>query len=349
MSPQARPFLVLAALAVAAALLASWVSAPRPGAGSVRSRDADGWLAARRYVEARDCDIELLDGAVESWPSEGVVVTTLPWSQDETGGSLSRLWARVSAGLTLVVSYAGQEIDPAEDALLKALGLDRVAARERPPLWPWSFERWASQEWELHLAGTSASPLRIRALDRVPTAPADARPLLVDSQGRPLAFDAPLGRGRVIVLPAEALSNGRLGAPGHADLLETLLASGDRWAFDEFHHGLRPAAAPASGLATRSFDGLLGHLAFLYGLTVLALVRRPGPAWREEVTRSGSASALLIGLGGLHRRLGHQSEAAARLLRRAAELSPGAALPSLPAGKVDLLALARQVAQARRR
>ena len=177
MSPRARPFVVLALLAVAAALLASWASAPRPGAGSVRSRDAEGWLAARRYVEAGDRDVELLDGAVESWPGEGVVVTVLPWSQDEAGGPLSQLRGRVLAGLTLVVAYAGGEIDPAEETLLKTLGLDRVAARERPPLWPWSFERWAAEEWELHPPQASAPGLRIRALDRVPAVPGDARPV----------------------------------------------------------------------------------------------------------------------------------------------------------------------------
>ena len=159
--------------------------------------------------------------------------------------------------------------------------------------------------------------------------------------------------GRVVVLPADALSNARLGEAGNADLLETLLRNlGPRWAFDEVHHGL--AAAPAAkGPLGRAADLLLAHLVLLYLLAVLALARRQGPAWREPATVAGSAATFLLGMGALHHRLGHHAEAARLLLRRARELDRGLQLPpdldrqAASAGPRELVEIATLVARRR--
>ncbi len=157
----------------------------------------------------------------------------------------------------------------------------------------------------------------------------------------------------MVVLPADSLSNARLGEPGNADLLETLLRNlGPRWAFDEYHHGLVTVRA-ADGVLGRTADLLLAHLVLLYLLAVLALARRQGPAWREAATVAGSTATFLLGLGALHHRLGHHAEGARLLLRRARELDRGLLLPSdldrqaASAGPRELVEIARQVARRR--
>ena len=119
-------------------------------------------------------------------------------------------------------------------------------------------------------------------------------------------------------IPADALSNARLGNPGNADLLESLRVSlGPAIVFDEYHHALvSPEAVPRSG-AGASLDALLIELLGLYLLAAWALGRRFGPSWREPPEIASSTSAFLLGLGALHRRLRHASPAALRLIDEA--------------------------------
>jgi hypothetical protein len=158
-----------------------------------------------------------------------------------------------------------------------------------------------------------------------------------------------------VLLPADALANARLANPGNADLAETLIGwLGKHWTFDEFHHGLVDPAAAAGVAPPLAYDLFAAHLVVLYLLAVAALARRFGPAWREPAVRAGSAGAFLLGLGRLHDRLGHHSQAAQRLLARARELQPDLALPdgfderARRAGAAELVAIARAVTASRR-
>ncbi len=171
--------------------------------------------------------------------------------------------------------------------------------------------------------------------------------------GTPAVFVEPRGRGRMVVLPADAFSNARLGASGNADVLERLRGwLGGRWVFDEFHHGLTAPATATDPGPRRALDVYLLHLVLAYALVVFALARRFGPPWHEPAVASGSAAGLLTGLGRLHDRLGHHRAAALILLERARELDPRLRLPAelrREADRVDasgLVRLGRAVAAA---
>jgi hypothetical protein len=151
------------------------------------------------------------------------------------------------------------------------------------------------------------------------------------------------GRGTVVALPAEALSNARLGSPAHGGLLETLRGwLGGPWVFDEYHHGLVEAAAELPSATRLGFDLMLAQLGLVYLVAVAALARRLGPAWRERPPLIGSAAVFLLRLGSLHHRLGHHRAGAELLLRRAGELdrrfTPDPDLVAL-AGRGDAAAL----------
>ena len=62
------------------------------------------------------------------------------------------------------------------------------------------------------------------------------------------------------------------------------------------------------------------QLALIYGVAVLALARRLGPAWRERPPLAGNAASFLLRLGALNHRLGHHRAGSELLLRRASEL-----------------------------
>jgi hypothetical protein len=188
-------------------------------------------------------------------------------------------------------------------------------------------------EWRLtpsaSLAANGAGEVVIHAPESAPKPPTDAAADWTGPGSRPVVFTWARGRGRVVALPADALSNGRLSNPGNAALLETLRASlGDAVVFDEYHHGLAaPGPADETG-AGRSLDLLLVQLALLYLAAAWALARRFGPAWREKPEIAGSTPAFLLGIGALHRRLRHSAPAALRLLERAQTLDPGLVIPA---------------------
>jgi hypothetical protein len=176
--------------------------------------------------------------------------------------------------------------------------------------------------------------------------------LFRDGEGRPAVFSYTRWAGRVVVLPASALSNARLTEEGNGDLLESLVtAFGSEWAFDEFHHGLVSPADVATGTAaTRALDVVLLQLAFVYALAVLAVSHRFGPAWSEPVVVAGSAASFLRGVGALHHRLGHHRDAARLLVERARQMHPRVALEDAPAAgdraDAGLLRLAQDVGRA---
>jgi hypothetical protein len=250
---------------------------------------------------------------------------------------------------------------------LEGLGL-RLREVRKVVLHPARWRRFAREEWDLQpvkgaagglLGGISAGisatePVRVWAPRWAPEIPKEAQVLLRSPKGGPVVAMLPRYRGRIWILPTDALANARLANPGNADLLETLRQRlGDRWTFDEYHHGLAGRRAVESAELGRTLDLILLHLAVLYVVALLTLSRRFGPAWSEPPVVTGSAGSFLLGLGALHNRLGHHAEAALRLLERTRELDRNLILPAdldrraANAGPRDLVELAREVARLR--
>lgn len=357
--------LVVAALTALAAFVAWLPRAASFATGSALSRDADGWLVARRYLEERGARVRLLDEPFESeeatvrasdadtyQPGNGALVLTFPWQRLPLVEPRAGLERHLRAGGVVVLAYTGELLSWGDEAAASALGLEWRELRGDPPLWPSRWRAFAREEWTLRRAGAPVSEPepRVSPPRRAPRAPAGAQTWYVGPDGEPLVFAYPRAGGRVVVLPANVLANARLGRQGNADLLESLLVSlGPAWTFDEYHHGLSPAAAAPDAHLQRSFDVYLIHVALVYVLALLALARRFGPAWSEPAPVGGSTGAFLLGIGALHRRLGHHAAGARHLVERARELDPRLRLPDAdPRGADDagLLALARAVGRA---
>jgi hypothetical protein len=359
---------VAAAFVVAAALVAALAGGRGGSRGSTISRGAGGWLAARRYLEQRGARVMLVTEPLgrfvlgEGVQAPGVLALVFPWQSPPMGdlGDLEEaIDAHLGRGGDLLLAYSGEEAG-AE----RLLGAWRWRQAGVVPLAPWRWHSFMRREWQLRPAAGGAArrggaagaapPVRVWAPRVLPEVGPGALVLLTAPGGEAAAAMFRYHGGRVVVLPADALCNSRLGEAGNADLLESLLATlGPRWAFDEVHHGLVTAAAASTGLG-RAADLLLAHLVVLYLLAVLALARRKGPAWHEPAAIGGSAATFLLGLGALHHRLGHHAEAARLLLRRARELDRGLELPAeldrqaAGAGPRELVEIARQVALLRR-
>lgn len=297
---------------------------------SALSSGPRGFFAARRYLEVRGRTVVLVDAPVAAAGKADVLVLAFPWQLAPGLEDERKLFEHLRGGATIVLAYSGASRDPVEREVLRRIGLDTRDARGRPPRRPWTWRAWAAEEWTLApdaSLGPTARPLVIGAPRTLPVARSVARCLYRAPDGSPAVFETAVGRGRLIVLPTETITNSRLAA--NADLLETLAASlGPRWAFDEFHHGLVAAPTAAEVANVRVMDLWLVQLALLYALALLALARRFGPAWTEPPVLGGSAASFLRGLGGLHDRLGHHAEAARLLGERARELDPRLVLPA---------------------
>jgi hypothetical protein len=358
-----RRWLAAAACAFAVAALVGVVilSGGGGGSGSTVSRGGSGWLAARRYLEARGARVTLITEPLDAYEAAqaaaaednddgpGVLALVFPWQERPPADLRAALDSHLSRGGDLVVAYSG-EPDGGEESL------DFLALVEpdKAPVNPSRWYRFVHREWDLRpLDAASWLPVRVWAPRALPAPAPGAAVLYASPSGQPVVTVFRRHGGRVVLLPADALANGRLALPGNADLLEALRQNlGRRWAFDEIHHGLvtRSSVAPELG---RSANLLSAHLALLYLLAVATLARRQGPAWREEVALGGSPRGFLVGIGALHDRLGHHRDAARLLLRRARELDRGLQLPAEldrlaeNAGAEDLLAIARRVARCR--
>ncbi len=322
--------------------------------GSSLSRGPNGWLAARRYLEARGVRARLLTEPLDRFEDGGVLVVTFPWQRGATPDVGEPLDRHLRRGGDLVVAYSGQLGNVGELVALEALGLPPREGR-KASLDPRRWRRFARQEWALRPLAGSAAPVRIWAPRWLPEPPKEARALFAGPGGTAAISVLARGRGRIWILPADAFANARLANPGNAGLLETLRRRlGDRWTFDEYHHGLIAGPTAATAPLGRTLDLILIHLAALYLVALWTLSRRFGPAWSEPPAVTGSTGAFLLGLGALHHRLGHHREAAGRLLERVRELDPGVGLPAdldrraAAAGPRELVALAREVAARRK-
>jgi hypothetical protein len=342
---------LLGLLAFVGALSFSLVSGTA-ASGSALSHGPGGLFAARRYLEARGAEVHLLDRPLDEAAEPGVLVLAFPWQRLDPEQRFVGVTRHMQRGGAVLLAYTGDGLDVAEAIALRALSVRRRTLRGDAPLHPLRWRRFAAEEWSLApQPGAPPTRLRVRAPRRAPEPTAAAEVLYRSDDGTPLAFREPRGRGQLVVVPVDALSNARLEEQGNADLLESLWHGlGPRWTFDEYHHGLTAPLAPGDTRRQRVVDLLLLHLALLYLLGVLAVARRFGPAWEEAPVSTGSAAALLLGLGGLHRRLGHHRDAAARMLERAREVDPRIRLqPGLEHEAEDaegLVRVARAVARA---
>ncbi len=341
-------------LGVGAVLL---LGEPGEARGSTLSRGPNGWLAARRYLEGRGARVTLLREPLDRFAGGGTLVSAFPW---QTGASIEAAEAledHVRRGGTLVLAYSGAWGNPGELVAFERLGLPLEEVR-KATLSPLGWRQFSRREWSLAPAPglRGAPPLRVWAPRWEPEIPPRADVLFRSPRGRAVVAVLRRGRGRILLLPADVFANARLESPGNAGLLETLRRSlGDRWAFDEYHHGLAAGHETGETAALgRTLDLILAHLAVLYLVALWALSRRFGPAWSEPPAVTGSTGSFLLGLGSLHHRLGHHREAARRLLERARELDRDADLPAEldrraeAAGPRELVALAREVARRRK-
>jgi hypothetical protein len=325
--------------------------------GSALSRGPNGWLAARRYLAARGARVTLLAEPLDRFAGTGVLVSAFPWQQGLSAEAADQFEAHLRRGGALVLAYSGSIGNAAELVAMEGLGL-RLEEKRKPVLNPLRWRRFARQEWDLRPAvGVKAEPVRVWAPRWAPEIPKGSKALFTSPAGAPavVVLERYRGsRGPVWLLPADALANARLGNPGNAALLETLLRRlGKRWTFDEYHHGLAAARTVESAAFGRTLDLILLHLAVLYLAALLTLSRRFGPAWSEPPVMAGSAGSFLLGVGALHHRLKHHGEAARRLLERTRELDRNLVLPEElerragSAGPRELVGLAREVARLR--
>ena len=335
---------------------------PGEARGSALSRGPNGWLAARRYLQARGARVTLLDVPLDRFAGGGVLVSTFPWQHGFSMDAADRLEDHLRRGGHLVLAYSGDTGNAAERVAMERLGLP-LEEKRKAVLNPLRWRRFAREEWDLHPGPgvAAAAPVRVWAPRWAPEPPKDSRLLFQSPGGYPAIvllerFRRHRGhRGQLWLLPADAFANARLGNPGNADLLETLFRRlGNRWTFDEYHHGLVAAGATVETAALgRTVDLILLHLAVLYFAALLAFSRRFGPAWSEPPVVTGSTGSFLLGLGALHHRLGHHREAARRLLERVRELDRNLVLPAeldgraADAGPRELVELAREVADLR--
>lgn len=356
----------LAFFILASVGLMLFFSRPGEARGSVLSRGPNGWLAARRYLEARGTRVKLLDGPLEGFTGKGVLVSAFPWQSGFSPDTGEQIEEHLRRGGDLVLAYSGDTGNPGELVTLQVLGLPLEEAR-KVVLHPLRWRQFAREEWALvppggpgAAPGADSGPVRVwapRWIPEIPKLPKQIQVILRAPSGLPAAVRIQRYRGRIWLLPADALANARLANPGNADLLETLRQRlGEDWTFDEYHHGLagrRPVEAAEIG---RTLDLILLHLAVLYVVALLTLSRRFGPAWSEPPVVTGSAGSFLLGLGALHNRLGHHADAALRLLERTRELDRNLVLPAgldrraantANMGPRELVALAREVARLR--
>jgi hypothetical protein len=358
-SPGNRRWLAAAGIAAILIVLVALAASGRSEArGSVLSRGPGGWLAARRYLEARGVRVKLLGQPLDPLDHGGVLVTAFPWQQGLSPDAGEQLEEHLRRGGSLVLAYSGDPANPAEMVALKGLGLTLGEVR-KPTLNPLKWRRFSREEWDLRPAPgvQGGEPARVWAPRWSPKNPKQARVLYQGPGGEPLVAAFSQRRGTVWLVPADAFANARLGkagSAGNSDLLETLRRRlGDDWTFDEYHHGFTGRPLLETVAVGRTLDLILLHLTALYLAAVLVLARPFGPAWSPPPVVAGTAGAFLLGLGAIHHRLGHHREAAKRLLARVRELDRDFNLAGLDrqaeaAGARGFVALAREVARRRK-
>ncbi len=348
-------------LGIAALLivLALGVRQPTSRASSL-SRSADGWLAARLYLQGRGDAIELVDSR-SALVGSGVLVTVFPWSGSPPFGDVEPFLDHLAAGGVAMVGISDRG-GVQQDLLLESLDLEVKRLREAPPL---GLRRWfAYQRQTTVLKGPAVEGvIAIRSPTWGVVAPEDAEVLFSDVDQRVVGFSVDRQPGRLVVVPAAVLDNAGFRTDGGASVLESLRAQLPRgddgapklaWRFDEYHHGLRSKTAEGGYRGTAVLTWI-AQLALIYALVVYSLARPFGSSWAPAERVSESTGRFLRGLGRTHRRLARFNEAAQAMLSRSlvhdSRFTPSAQLHQ-QASQVDsgsdLLRFAEALYQAKR-
>lgn len=346
---------VLGGVLVLASLGGLWL-AGRGGAGgpSTHSAAPDGWLGAFLYLEETGTEPQRREASPGPSGEEETLVVAFPWSAHGLDLAWTGVEDHLRRGGTLLVGHSGgHRPGPGEIRWLRGLDVEIGASADRPPAAPWEWWSWARRDRLLEPAeGVRGEPLATGRSRWRPAPPEGAEPWFVTEGGETAVAVWSRGRGRVVLFPAELLTNRRLREPAHRAFLESLRrAHPGPWSFDEYHHGwgeIRDAAA-AGGSSREAWDRLLLQLVLIYGVAAWALAWRMGPPWPPEPEAAGGSGEFLRRLGRLHRELGHGAEAAERLLDRAKGLDPRIRISeeqrrrAATADDQQLLALAREI------
>ena len=192
----------------------SMLGAPGEARGSALSRGPDGWLAARRYLEARGVRVAAARRAAR--PLRGgrrAGHRPSPGRAAPRPKRRSRSKATCGAAATSSLAYSGQLGNPGEMVALEGLGLPLRGGAQGDAEPRWSWRRFARQEWDLRPAADArgAAPVRVWAPRWPPELPKEAEVLFRAPRGR--AGDRRPARATGAgssLLPADAFANARL-------------------------------------------------------------------------------------------------------------------------------------------
>ncbi len=311
--------------------------------GSTLGRGAGGWLGLFAVLENRGLSLERHDGrlqrlfepSTEDQPNEDTppysststtLVTAFPW---QSGGALpdaQALTQHLRSGGRVLIGYSGAELAWTERLFLDDLGISQQDLDRERSLLPW---RW----WREQGAESLRPVGRLELEDAPETArlhwvPAEPSPglgevLLESGDGDPVLTRRNQLGGEVWLLPTSLFANGYLSRPGNSALLLALESSlGNHLIFDEFHHGLVAEQATETTASQSSLDTTLLQLGLVYLVALTAFAWRFGPSWPTRPPTRDSHREFLVGVGGVHERLGHERDAARTLVDRAGAYWP---------------------------
>ena len=347
-------FLVLIALGVAASVYL--LRRGGGGEGNALSRSGHGWYGLNALAKAQGVEVELMEDLAQASTlnaSSDVLLIAFPTVAlpDE---SFRREVARfVRNGGHLIVGYSGAPFGFAERGLLAEWGIHLEGRQDTRSLLPW---RWRRESMNRQAAAADAAdgddpqgrpslyvPVLRQGPDRIYDLSersqdgrgSETSTWFVDDEGETVVLATELASGgSIVVVPTGAFSNARLPSAGNLSLALSLLARrgdgpGDRgeqraarWVFAHGLHQVQIHTQEASGAARLGIRTVILQTLLLYGLIVWVLAYPMARPWPETGERSGSHRDFLRGLGALHDRLGHHSDAGARLLERWRRLRP---------------------------
>ena len=137
-----RHYVLASLLAVILSVAGVWLASSAPGhaAGSALSREHDGWLAARRYLESRGVRVSLLDDP--GTEARGVLAIVFPWQRFDPDSGLNRIRRHLARGGAVLFAYSTKGTGVEHD-VASALGMGHEAAPE-PPLHPLRWRQYAA-------------------------------------------------------------------------------------------------------------------------------------------------------------------------------------------------------------
>lgn len=304
--------------------LASSGKSSGPSDASSFSKGSSGWSAARAYLENQGAYTETLDQPVsEGLPlSEGgVLVVAGAASHGFSEKDLEAVNRFLGSGGRVVFGYG--QISERRASLRGNLDVEFVKSQSlSTSLNPFTWRREAF-ETRRYPTAEGLPDVALYPVSAHPVSVAGDTVLLRDEEDEALVILRPKGKGELVILPSELLSNGRLTEPGNAALLESLMNHFDAetpWYFDEYHHGIARPSSPVGLKSRRALDLFVIQIIIAYVLFVIAIGRRFGPGWPEPRPASGATSTFLMTVAAVHDRLGHHEAAAVVLRERAAEV-----------------------------